>query len=107
MWAAEKILSRRTLWPRPGAGPRDAVPLRLAQLVRKAAFVEAYFLPLLSEEARRAEGWYVAHTYGSQDNSYSLQIFVWPLGARTQIHDHTSWGAFCCCVGSVLEKRYE
>ena len=25
----------------------------------------------------------------------------------TQIHDHTSWGAYCCVVGSVLEERYE
>jgi hypothetical protein len=28
-------------------------------------------------------------------------------GIRTKIHDHTSWGAYCCAVGSVLEERYE
>jgi len=25
----------------------------------------------------------------------------------TKIHDHASWGPFCCVVGSVLEERYE
>jgi predicted metal-dependent enzyme (double-stranded beta helix superfamily) len=28
-------------------------------------------------------------------------------GSATRIHDHSSWGAFCCVVGSVLEERYE
>ncbi len=23
------------------------------------------------------------------------------------IHDHSSWGVYCCAVGSVLEERYE
>ena len=78
----------------------------LGHLVRDPAFLDAYVLPLL-KEARRAEEWYVAHRYDGQDGSYSLQIFVWPPGTRTQIHDHTSWGAYCCVVGSVLEERYE
>jgi predicted metal-dependent enzyme (double-stranded beta helix superfamily) len=77
----------------------------LAHLVRDPAFLDAY-VPLL-QEARTTEDWYVAHRYDDQDGSYSLQIFVWPPGTRTQIHDHTSWGAYCCAVGSVLEERYE
>jgi predicted metal-dependent enzyme (double-stranded beta helix superfamily) len=36
-----------------------------------------------------------------------LQFFVWPPGTGTRVHDHSSWGAFCCAVGSVLEERYE
>ena len=40
-------------------------------------------------------------------DSYSLQVFVWPPGSATRIHDHSSWGAFCCVVGSVQEERYE
>ena len=28
-------------------------------------------------------------------------------GSATRIHDHSSWGAFCCVVGSILEERYE
>ena len=82
-----------------------AVPL-LTDLVRDFAFLDSYVLPLL-EEARRVEDWYVARRYDAQDGSYSLQIFVWPPGTKTQIHDHTSWGAYCCAVGSVLEERYE
>ena len=49
----------------------------------------------------------MAHRCGGEDGSYSLEIFVWPPRTRTHIHDHTSWGAYCCVVGSVLEERYE
>jgi hypothetical protein len=49
----------------------------------------------------------VAYSCNGQDESYSLQVFVWPSGTRTQIHDHTSWGAYLCVVGSLLEERYE
>ncbi|MDP9379700.1 MAG: cysteine dioxygenase family protein [Chloroflexota bacterium] len=82
-----------------------AVPF-LAHLVSDSAFLDALALPLL-KQAGTAEDWYVAHTYDGQDGSYSLQVFVWPPRTRTQIHDHTSWGAYCCVVGSVLEERYE
>jgi predicted metal-dependent enzyme (double-stranded beta helix superfamily) len=78
----------------------------LAYLAGNTAFVGAYVPPLL-QGARRAEDWYVALRCDGPDSSYSLQIFVWPPGTRTQIHDHTSWGAYCCVVGSVLEERYE
>ena len=78
----------------------------LAYLVRTPAFLDAYVLPLL-EEAREADDWYVAQRCDGQDGSYSLQVFVWPPGSRTQIHDHTSWCAYCCVVGSLLEERYE
>jgi predicted metal-dependent enzyme (double-stranded beta helix superfamily) len=78
----------------------------LAHLVRDPVFLVPYVLPLL-QEASTVKDWYVAHTYEGQDGSYSLQVFVWPPGTSTQIHDHTSWGAYCCVVGSVLEERYE
>ena len=44
---------------------------------------------------------------GRPDRSFSLQVFVWPPGTRTMIHDHSSWGAYACAAGSVLEERYE
>ena len=84
---------------------REAVP-SLVCLADNPAFLNTQVLPLL-QEAREAENWYVAYSCNGQDNSYSLQVFVWPPGTRTQIHDHTSWGAYCCVVGSVLEERYE
>jgi len=78
----------------------------LARLVREPAFLDSRILPLL-EQARWVEDWYVAYRYDAQDGFCSLQIFVWPPGSKTRIHDHSSWGVFHCAVGSVLEERYE
>ncbi len=84
---------------------REAVPF-LARLADNPTFLNERVLPLL-QEAREVEDWYVAYSCNGQDDSYSLQVFAWPPGTRTQIHDHTSWGAYCCIAGSVLEERYE
>ena len=78
----------------------------LTRLSRARAFLEEYILPL-QEVAAGAEEWYVAHSCEDEEGAYSLQVFVWPPGSSTQIHDHSSWGAWCCDVGSVLEERYE
>jgi predicted metal-dependent enzyme (double-stranded beta helix superfamily) len=78
----------------------------LARLVREPRFLETEILPLL-EAARRAGDWHVARRHDGLGDSYSLQVFVWPPGSRTRIHDHSSWGAYCCAIGSVLEERYE
>ena len=66
----------------------DAIPL-LYGLTNDAAFLASQVLPLVDETA---EDWYVAHRHDFRDGSYSLQIFVWPPGSRTRIHDHSSWG---------------
>jgi predicted metal-dependent enzyme (double-stranded beta helix superfamily) len=84
---------------------QGAAPL-LACLVRESKFLGSQILSLL-EKAERRKDWYVAHHYDGRDGSYSLQVFVWPPGSRTRIHDHSSWGAFCCAVGCLLEERYE
>ena len=84
---------------------REAIPV-LSRIVRDPDFLRSYVLPLL-KEAERVEDWYVAYRYDDPGSSYSLQIFVWPPGTRTKIHDHSSWGIFCCVAGSVLEERYE
>jgi hypothetical protein len=78
----------------------------LYHLLKDPDFVDSQILPLL-EVARCAEGWYVAHRHDAEDGSFSLQVFVWPPGTDTKIHDHSSWGAYCCAIGSVLEERYE
>jgi predicted metal-dependent enzyme (double-stranded beta helix superfamily) len=79
----------------------------LAHLVEDPTFLETEIRPLL-EETRGTEGdWYVAHSYEGEGHSYSLQVFVWPPGTETKIHDHSSWGVYCCAEGSVLEERYE
>jgi len=84
---------------------REAVPV-LSRLVRDPNFVDSHVLPLL-EKARKAKDWYVAYRQDDPVCSYSLQVFVWPPSSVTRIHDHSSWGAFCCVVGSILEVRYE
>src|SRR5215218_9545137 len=81
--------------------------LFLVRLVKDPAFFEGEIRPLL-EEARGAEGeWYVAHSYGGEDQTYSLQVFIWPPSTETKIHDHSSWGIYFCAVGSVFEECYE
>ncbi|HJQ27959.1 MAG TPA: cysteine dioxygenase family protein [Rubrobacter sp.] len=89
----------------PGLALREAIP-QLARLARDPAFLELRILPLL-EEAREAGDWYAASIHDASDSACSLQVFVWPPGTRTRIHDHTTWGAYYCVVGSVLEERYE
>jgi len=78
----------------------------LTLLARDPDFLDSRVLPLLVE-ARSGKDWYVAYRRDDLDRSYSLQVFVWPPGSATRIHDHSSWGAFCCVVGSILEERYE
>lgn len=97
-------LEKLSTLPTELALPRAAAIL--AHLVKDRAFLDTHALPLL-KEASRVPDWYVAYRYDAQDGSYSLQIFVWPPKTRTQIHDHSSWGTYCCAVGSVLEERYE
>jgi len=90
--------------PTPQALPRAAA--FLADLVQDRQFQESHVLPVL-EEARGAERWYVARRWDAPDKTFSLQVFVWPPGTRTMIHDHSSWGAYACAAGTVFEERYE
>ena len=96
LWKISKL-------PTASALPRAA--RFLTELVSDPRFLGSEVLPLL-EEARDAEDWYVANSYEGGD-AYSLKIFVWPAGTGTKIHDHSSWGAYCCAAGTVLEERYE
>jgi predicted metal-dependent enzyme (double-stranded beta helix superfamily) len=77
----------------------------LSELVKDAAFVRGQILPL-PKETKHARDWYVARRYDAHDGSFSLQIFVWPPGTGTKIHDHSSWGAYACALGTLLEERY-
>src|SRR3712207_6161280 len=102
--APQKIEPERLVDLPPAPTLRQAAPL-LARLARDPAFLDAHVYPLL-EGARRAEDWHVAQSHEAPDGSYSLQVFVWPSGTATRIHDHASWGAYRCAVGSVLEERH-
>ena len=78
----------------------------LARLVRARAFLDSHILPL-AEQAEPTKAWYLAYCQDAKNGSYSLQIFVWPPGSKTKIHDHSCWGVFCCVVGRLSEERYE
>jgi Cysteine dioxygenase type I len=81
--------------------------LFLVRLVKDPTFFEGEIRPLLERAGGAIGDWYVAHSYGGKDQTYSLQVFIWPPSTKTKIHDHSSWGVYCCAVGSVLEERYE
>jgi predicted metal-dependent enzyme (double-stranded beta helix superfamily) len=40
------------------------------------------------------------------DPGLTLQLFIWPAGVWTPIHDHTSWGVYLCLEGELTEDRY-
>lgn len=80
-------------------------PLFLSHLVNPE-FPYPRIYPLL-EEAESAEDWYVACRYDVPGGSFSLQVFVWPPGSWTRVHDHSSWGVFCCVAGSLVEERFK
>jgi len=67
----------------------------LADLVHDPSFLKSHVLPVL-EGARGADRWYVARRWDDPEGSFSMQLFVWPSGTRTMIHDHSSWGAYAC-----------
>ena len=79
----------------------------LAHLVENPEFVDVEIRPLLEESGDTRADWYVASKHEGSDHSFSLQVFVWPPGTGTKVHDHSCWGVYCCAVGSVLEERYE
>jgi predicted metal-dependent enzyme (double-stranded beta helix superfamily) len=93
-----------TLAPEPAL--RKGVRL-LTRLTNDGAFLSKRILPLLLRGAEVTDGWYVAHRGEGQDGSYSLEVFVWPPGSRTRVHDHASWGTFRCVAGTILEERYD
>lgn len=97
-------LRRISELPTESALPRAAT--FLADLVKDEAFLDSLVLPLVAE-AEGENDWYVARRYEPEDGAYSLKVFVWPSGTGTNIHDHTSWGAYACAAGSVLEERYD
>jgi predicted metal-dependent enzyme (double-stranded beta helix superfamily) len=78
----------------------------LARLASDPAFLHSRVFPFL-QQAKSAEDWYVAYRNDAPEGYCSLQVFVWPPGTRTRVHDHSSWGAFCCVAGSMLKERYE
>jgi predicted metal-dependent enzyme (double-stranded beta helix superfamily) len=81
----------------PEAAIREATPL-LAALIRSTNLLDR--MPRLEGPAPTPIQLEV------DSDRISLQLFLWPAGAWTPIHDHTSWGIYVCVAGSLLEDRY-
>ena len=77
----------------------------LAQIIHDPVFVMTQIMPALSQIGFGREPAIVA-SYSIQESSTCLQVFTWPAGATTAIHDHTSWGAYQCVAGTLVEERY-
>lgn len=75
-------------------------------LNRLARNIQTSELELLAPAGRPNEP-FVARKCEGLDGSYSLQLFVWPAHSRTQIHDHSCWGAICSAAGPLEEERYD
>lgn len=78
----------------------------LSEVVNDLGFLVTQIWPALSHAQSGSEP-SIAATYGVREESPCLQIFVWPAGAATPIHDHTSWGAYHSVIGTLQEERYE
>lgn len=83
----------------------DEARFFLKHITREPQFVVTHILSHALSNARSAEPIIVA-TYGAREATTCLQVFVWPAGAATPIHDHTAWGAYQCALGSLSEERY-
>lgn len=77
----------------------------LLHLARDRRFLATAVWPYVASTVASGEPTIVA-TYGTREATTCLQVFVWPAGAATPIHDHTAWGAYQCVVGTLLECRY-
>ena len=106
----QEHLRTRAAWDSATTGHEGHLTLpkavnALSRLSKNTDPLDSHVRVLLME-AKMASDWYVAYRRDDPDLSCSLQVFVWPAGTATRIHDHSSWGAFCCIAGSILEERY-
>ena len=76
----------------------------LAHLLKNPAFVAEQMRFL--RETPTTPGPYVACQITGPADGYALQVFVWPPGAQTAIHDHSCWGLIHGVVGTLQEERY-
>lgn len=77
----------------------------LLAVTRHPAFVATQVAPLLSHVSPGRHPT-IRVSYGARERATCLQVFIWPAGAATPIHDHTAWGAYYCLFGSLVEDRY-
>ena len=82
---------------------REVAPL-LSHLVGDKKLLDSRLLRIL-EQPYGKDPW-VAARWRGDDDSFALQLFVWPARAASAIHDHSCWGAICAASGTLAEERY-
>jgi hypothetical protein len=78
----------------------------LTALLNDRSFLQTEVMPLL-ELGERADNVVVGKQFGTQTSGAAMQIFVWPAGVSSSIHDHVSWGAIGAAVGTLVEERFD
>jgi predicted metal-dependent enzyme (double-stranded beta helix superfamily) len=87
----------------PTLALRQALPL-VRSLAREYAGALAIERP--AGPAPDRDGPYIVRRSDGPAGLWWLGFFLWVPGAATPIHDHTSWGIYCCAGGTLLEERY-
>jgi predicted metal-dependent enzyme (double-stranded beta helix superfamily) len=89
---------------RPALALRQALPL-VRQLAGEYVRSLSGELPV-TMMADPARGPQVVGQVAGHEGAWWLGYFFWVPGAATPIHDHTSWAAYACACGTLLEERY-
>jgi predicted metal-dependent enzyme (double-stranded beta helix superfamily) len=100
-----KMSAMEHMWSEIPQMTLDEVQSFLKHVTREPKFVLTHILPHAVSNARSSKP-VIVTTYGSREATTCLQVFLWPAGAATPIHDHTAWGAYQCVIGSLGEERY-
>jgi predicted metal-dependent enzyme (double-stranded beta helix superfamily) len=87
----------------PTLALRQALPL-VRNLAREYAGSPARNRPALP--APDQDGPQIVQRGEGRSGLWWLGFFLWVPGVSTPIHDHTSWGIYCCAGGTLLEERY-
>jgi predicted metal-dependent enzyme (double-stranded beta helix superfamily) len=101
---AHDLLQLDPVAARPAPLAMGEGALILAHLLANPVFLRDHVVPAAHHIA--TGGPYVARRYESERGGYALEIFMWPVGARTAIHDHSCWGLMGCAFGALQEERY-
>ena len=82
---------------------RDEAQAAVEQLAKHPEFLERHIRPLLAHAPAIAHEPSILATLSAPGPaSASLQLFFWPAGAATAIHDHSAWGVYQCVSGALL-----
>jgi predicted metal-dependent enzyme (double-stranded beta helix superfamily) len=89
---------------RSPAGAAAAVQATLSRLLADTAGVARVVDELRAESRRRPARVLVEHV--EPESPFTVQVFRWPPGWTTSIHDHVSWGVVAVLLGAEQEQLF-